>query len=54
MAIGLLTDICISFFFGFREIYISFGGLQLLLRGSPSSLARFQLDKNYFMLMRKM
>ncbi|KAL9379461.1 hypothetical protein Peur_027943 [Populus x canadensis] len=36
------------------EIYISFGGLQLLLRGSPSSLARFQLDKNYFMLMRKM
>jgi DNA-directed RNA polymerase I, II, and III subunit RPABC3 len=53
MAIGLLTDICISFF-GFREIYISFGGLQLLLRGSPSSLARFQLDKNYFMLMRKM
>ncbi|CAK7339820.1 unnamed protein product [Dovyalis caffra] len=36
------------------EIYISFGGLQLLLRGSPSSLSRFQLDKNYFMLMRKM
>ncbi|KAJ6379358.1 hypothetical protein OIU76_016061 [Salix suchowensis] len=36
------------------EIYISFGGLQLLLRGDPKSLARFQLDKNYFMLMRKM
>ncbi|CAK7322551.1 unnamed protein product [Dovyalis caffra] len=36
------------------EIYISFGGLQLLLRGDPSSLTRFQLDKNYFMLMRKM
>ncbi|XP_034906535.1 DNA-directed RNA polymerases II, IV and V subunit 8B isoform X2 [Populus alba] len=36
------------------EIYISFGGLQLLLRGSPSSLARFQLDKNYLMLMRNM
>nr|XP_034903060.1 DNA-directed RNA polymerases II and V subunit 8A-like [Populus alba] len=36
------------------EICISFGGLQLLLRGSRSSLARFQLDKNYFMLTRKM
>uniref|UniRef100_A0A6N2LWB3 Uncharacterized protein n=1 Tax=Salix viminalis TaxID=40686 RepID=A0A6N2LWB3_SALVM len=36
------------------EIYISFGGLQLLLRGDPKLLARFQLDKNYFMLMRKM
>ncbi|CAN6459423.1 unnamed protein product [Victoria cruziana] len=36
------------------EIYVSFGGLLMLLQGDPTSnLSNFQLDQRLFLLMRK-
>ncbi|KAK1271921.1 hypothetical protein QJS04_geneDACA014090 [Acorus gramineus] len=37
----------------FREIYVSFGGLLMMLRGDPSNAANFELDQKLFLLMRK-
>ncbi|KAL4184515.1 hypothetical protein AMTRI_Chr10g1420 [Amborella trichopoda] len=34
------------------EIYASFGGLPMLLRGDPSNAANFELDQRLFLLMR--
>ncbi|KAI8545623.1 hypothetical protein RHMOL_Rhmol07G0054000 [Rhododendron molle] len=34
--------------------YISFGGLQLMLKGDPSHMSEFKLDQRLFLLMRKM
>ncbi|KAK3000901.1 hypothetical protein RJ639_020361 [Escallonia herrerae] len=33
-------------------VYISFGGLQLALKGDPSMLAKFKVDQRLFLLMR--
>lgn len=46
----LFTD----FVFGFREIYVSFGGLQMMLQGDPSHCAGFELEQQLFLLMRKL
>ncbi|KAF5773578.1 putative RNA polymerase, Rpb8, nucleic acid-binding protein [Helianthus annuus] len=35
------------------DIYVSFGGLLMLLRGDPSIAAKFELDQRLFILMRK-
>ncbi|KAG9447283.1 hypothetical protein H6P81_013411 [Aristolochia fimbriata] len=35
------------------EIYVSFGGLLMLLKGDPSNAANFELDQRLFLLMRK-
>ncbi|KQK17344.1 DNA-directed RNA polymerases II, IV and V subunit 8B [Brachypodium distachyon] len=35
------------------EIYASFGGLLMLLKGDPSSAANLELDQRLFLLMRK-
>ncbi|KAI3732570.1 hypothetical protein L1987_63776 [Smallanthus sonchifolius] len=35
------------------DIYVSFGGLLVLLRGDPSIAAKFELDQRLFILMRK-
>jgi len=34
--------------------YISFGGLQLMLKGDPIHMGKFKLDQRLFLLMRKM
>ncbi|XAR54266.1 hypothetical protein NMG60_11029321 [Bertholletia excelsa] len=34
-------------------IYISFGGLQLMLKGDPSLMGKFKLDQRLFLLLRK-
>ncbi|KAI7993257.1 Phenylalanine--tRNA ligase beta subunit, cytoplasmic [Camellia lanceoleosa] len=34
-------------------IYISFGGLQLMLKGNPSYMGKFKVDQRLFLLMRK-
>ncbi|XP_057514798.1 DNA-directed RNA polymerases II, IV and V subunit 8B-like [Actinidia eriantha] len=34
-------------------VYMSFGGLQLMLRGDPSHMGKFKLDQRLFLLMRK-
>ncbi|KAI8545617.1 hypothetical protein RHMOL_Rhmol07G0053600 [Rhododendron molle] len=34
--------------------YISFGALQLMLKGDPSHMSEFKLDQRLFLLMRKM
>ncbi|GLT57754.1 hypothetical protein SLA2020_307040 [Shorea laevis] len=36
------------------EIYVSFGGLLMLLRGESSHLAHFELDHRLFLLIRKL
>lgn len=36
-----------------REIYASFGGLLMMLKGDPSSAASFELDQRLFLLIRK-
>jgi hypothetical protein len=43
-----------DFVFGFREIYVSFGGLQMMLKGDPSHCAGFELEQRLFLLMRKL
>ncbi|KMZ67356.1 DNA-directed RNA polymerases I, II, and III subunit RPABC3 [Zostera marina] len=35
------------------ELYVSFGGLLMMLRGDPSTAINFQLDQRLFLLMRK-
>ncbi|CAL9129212.1 DNA-directed RNA polymerases I, II, and III [Musa troglodytarum] len=35
------------------EIYASFGGLLMMLKGDPSNAAQFELDQRLFLLMRK-
>jgi DNA-directed RNA polymerase I, II, and III subunit RPABC3 len=35
------------------EIYVSFGGLLMLLKGDPGNIANFELDQRLFLLMRK-
>lgn len=35
------------------EIYISFGGLLMLLRVDPSTTSKFDLDQRYFLLMKR-
>uniref|UniRef100_A0A0E0D9I7 DNA-directed RNA polymerases I, II, and III subunit RPABC3 n=1 Tax=Oryza meridionalis TaxID=40149 RepID=A0A0E0D9I7_9ORYZ len=37
----------------FVEMYASFGGLLMMLKGDPSSAANFELDQRLFLLMRK-
>ncbi|KAG8098926.1 hypothetical protein GUJ93_ZPchr0013g34817 [Zizania palustris] len=34
------------------EIYVSFGGLLMMLKGDPSTASRFELDQRLFLLMR--
>lgn len=34
-------------------IYVSFGGLQLMLKGNPSYMGKFKVDQRLFLLMRK-
>ncbi|TVU07766.1 hypothetical protein EJB05_41135 [Eragrostis curvula] len=36
-----------------REIYASFGGLLMMLKGDPASAANFELDQRLFLLIRK-
>jgi DNA-directed RNA polymerase I, II, and III subunit RPABC3 len=35
------------------EVYVSFGGLLMCLKGEPSNLSRLQLDQRIYLLMRK-
>ncbi|XP_052193470.1 DNA-directed RNA polymerases II, IV and V subunit 8B-like isoform X2 [Diospyros lotus] len=35
-------------------VYMSFGGLQLMLKGDPVNMGNFKLDQRLFLLMRKM
>ncbi|XP_074339156.1 DNA-directed RNA polymerases II and V subunit 8A-like [Apium graveolens] len=35
------------------DIYVSFGGLLMMLKGDPSIAAKFELDQRLFILMRK-
>ncbi|XP_059431827.1 DNA-directed RNA polymerases II, IV and V subunit 8B-like [Corylus avellana] len=35
-------------------IYVSFGGLQMMLKGDPSHCAGFELEQRLFLLMRKL
>ncbi|XP_077247340.1 DNA-directed RNA polymerases II and V subunit 8A-like [Tasmannia lanceolata] len=35
------------------EIYASFGGLLMLLKGDPNNVSHFELDQRLFLLMRK-
>ncbi|KAH6757136.1 hypothetical protein C2S53_007974 [Perilla frutescens var. hirtella] len=35
------------------EVYISFGGLQLLLKGNPLKMHKFKVDQKVFLLLRK-
>jgi DNA-directed RNA polymerase I, II, and III subunit RPABC3 len=37
-----------------REIYASFGGLLMLLKGAPSTADNLELDQRLFLLIRKM
>lgn len=48
---------CFGFFFPLcfcREMYVSFGGLLMLLRGDPAHISHFELDQRLFLLMRKL
>ncbi|XP_044499817.1 DNA-directed RNA polymerases II, IV and V subunit 8B-like [Mangifera indica] len=36
------------------EIYISYGGLLMMLKGDPSYITHFELDQKLFLLMRKL
>ncbi|KAG0475954.1 hypothetical protein HPP92_012795 [Vanilla planifolia] len=35
------------------EVYVSFGGLLMMLKGDPSNATNFELDQRLFLLMRK-
>jgi len=35
------------------EIYVSYGGLLMLLKGDPGNFSNFELDQRLFLLMRK-
>ncbi|KAA8515760.1 hypothetical protein F0562_018629 [Nyssa sinensis] len=34
-------------------VYISFGGLQMMLKGDPSKMGKFKVDQRLFLLLRK-
>ncbi|PQQ03939.1 DNA-directed RNA polymerases II and V subunit 8A-like [Prunus yedoensis var. nudiflora] len=36
------------------EVYASFGGLQMMLKGDPTSCTKFKIDQNMFLLIRKL
>jgi DNA-directed RNA polymerase I, II, and III subunit RPABC3 len=36
------------------EVYVSFGGLLMLLKGDPSYVSKFELDQRLFLLIRKL
>ncbi|PNX62509.1 DNA-directed RNA polymerases I, II, and III subunit RPABC1, partial [Trifolium pratense] len=36
-----------------REVYASYGGLQMMLRGDPSHCVKFAVDQNLYLLIRK-
>ncbi|PRQ48871.1 putative RNA polymerase, Rpb8 [Rosa chinensis] len=36
------------------EVFVSFGGLQMRLRADPTSCAKFKVDQNMFLLIRKL
>ncbi|ESR56121.1 hypothetical protein WN944_016018 [Citrus x changshan-huyou] len=36
------------------EIYVSYGGLLMMLKGDPSYVSHFELDQRLFLLMRKL
>ncbi|KAG6600626.1 DNA-directed RNA polymerases II, IV and V subunit 8B, partial [Cucurbita argyrosperma subsp. argyrosperma] len=36
------------------EVYASFGGLQMMLKGDPLHCAKFRVDQNMFLLLRKL
>jgi DNA-directed RNA polymerase I, II, and III subunit RPABC3 len=36
------------------ELYVSFGGLLMLLQGDPAHISHFELDQRLFLLMRKL
>ncbi|XP_044473897.1 DNA-directed RNA polymerases II, IV and V subunit 8B-like [Mangifera indica] len=36
------------------EIYVSYGGLLMMLKGDPSYITQFELDQRLFLLMRKL
>lgn len=38
---------------GSSDMYVSFGGLLMMLKGDPSIAARFELDQKLFILLRK-
>ncbi|XP_038689579.1 DNA-directed RNA polymerases II, IV and V subunit 8B-like [Tripterygium wilfordii] len=37
-----------------KELYVSYGGLLMRLKGDPSHFARFKLDQSLFLLIRKL
>lgn len=37
-----------------RVVYVSFGGLQLMLKSDPLKVQKFKLDEKLFLLLRKM
>ncbi|KAJ8898973.1 hypothetical protein K2173_008475 [Erythroxylum novogranatense] len=39
---------------GKAEVYVSFGGLLMLLRGEPSHVSQLELDQRLFLLIRKL
>lgn len=51
---GCSNHLILDFIFDFRDIYVSFGGLQLMLKGDPSHCGGFELDQKLFLLMRKL
>lgn len=44
----------LGFLIGFREVYASFGGLQMMLKGDPTNCTKFKIDQNMFLLIRKL
>jgi DNA-directed RNA polymerase I, II, and III subunit RPABC3 len=49
----MFSHVPFFFVFPFREVFASFGGLLMMLRGDPSFAAPFELDKRVFLLIRK-
>ena len=45
--------IVIFFSFGFRVARLSFGGLQLVLKGDAAKMESFKVHEKYFLCMRK-
>lgn len=48
-----LTHIFVGFVCRFRVIYVSFGGLQMMLTGDPFQCTKFKNDQRMFLLIRK-
>ncbi|KAL1818740.1 hypothetical protein DCAR_0414952 [Daucus carota subsp. sativus] len=36
------------------EVYISFGGLQMMLKGNPTKIGKYNVDEKLFLLMRRL